>query len=197
MRIQELFESRGADLYHGTNLSTVNQILQSNTIKARSSIHSEVVPREFKGHQRTVSFSRDPGMSTNFARSKSGGEDGLTGIPVLLVIDQDKLHRTVGKRMRPYNDLELTNNGTERANGGSEAEEVVYGDISNADSFIKKIIIHMPKNAGRAMAGDLAKCTKILSDPRTVVADFLNKNLTGRQFMDLIKSQGQQASQGL
>lgn len=188
MRINELFESREADLYHGTNLETVSMILQSNIIKARSLIKRGVIPHLVKGQQRTVSFSRDPAMSTNFARSKAQHQQDVSGIPVLLVIDQNRLYRAVGKRLQPYNDLDLHKGHTERSTTGSESEEVVFGDITNANFFIKKIIIHMPNHADSNMLNDLAK-TDIINDPRVVVVDFIDKTLTGRQFMDIIQNQ--------
>lgn len=187
MLLIELFESRGADLYHGTNLSKLNRIIQDNVMTGQSWIHSDVLPTKFRGHHKTVSFSRDSNMATNFARSKAGGETGLDGIPVMVVIDQEKLYRLVGRRLQPYNDLSLTATGTERSKAGSESEEVVYGNISNINSVIKKIVVHMPKNSSKNMLEVLAKCKVVFNDPRTVVVDFLNKNLTGRQFSNLVQ----------
>jgi hypothetical protein len=188
MRMQELFESRSADLYHGTNVAKLNRILQDNMLTAQSLIRSEDIPTEYKGQSRAVSFSRDAGIATNFARSKAGGEQGLDKFPVVLVVDQEKLHRAVGKRMQPYNDLGHTIAGTERAAGGSESEEMVFGNINNVNAIIKKIIVHVPAGAHKSYLDELAKCKVVMNDPRTIVVDFINKNLTGRQFMDMTKT---------
>lgn len=187
MLLIELFESRSADLYHGTNMTKLTRILHDNVLTAQTPIHSDVIPREVKGLKRTVSLTRDSGMATNFARSKSGGEQGIDGIPVILVLDQDKLSRSLGKRMQPYNDLASVDHATERSRGGSELEEVVFGSIENITSYIKKIVVHMNANVKKENIKDFSKCKIVFDDPRTVVMDFLHKNLTGRQFLDLIQ----------
>lgn len=189
MHITELFEAREADLYHGTSLGILNAILRNDIIKARSTVRPDSIPSTVRGYQRTISFSRDPAMSANFAKSRADGTGPLDKIPVLLVVDQNKLHRAVGKRLQPYNDLALNRDRTERSLGGSESEEVVFGDITNASSFIKKIIIHIPSNTNTAMLADLAN-SSIINDPRVVIADFLDKTpLTGRQFMNIVHQQ--------
>ena len=186
MRVYELFESRSADLFHGTNMPALIKMLHDNTLVARAPIHNELIPREFKGHRRTVSLTRDSGMATNFARSKAGGEEGINSIPVIIILDQDKLYRALGRRMRPYNDLESLDGVASRGQVGSESEEVVFGNITNINSYIKKIVVHMPTNYLKERYKDLDKCKIVFDNPKTIVLDFLNKNLTGRQFMDLI-----------
>ena len=186
MRVYELFESRSADLFHGTNMPALIKMLHDNTLVARAPIHNELIPREFKGHRRTVSLTRDSSMATNFARSKAGGEEGINSIPVIIILDQDKLYRALGRRMRPYNDLESLDGVASRGQVGSESEEVVFGNITNINSYIKKIVVHMPTNYLKERYKDLDKCKIVFDNPKTIVLDFLNKNLTGRQFMDLI-----------
>jgi hypothetical protein len=193
MRLQELFESRSADLYHGTTVEKLNRLLQDNVLMANVPIHNTNIPQQYKQYKKTVSLSRNPTVATNFARSTSFGDNGVDGIPVVLVLDQDKLHRALGKRMRPYNDMQSLDAtyGDEdkvspRSRGTVEDEEAIFGNINNINSFIKKIIVHMPKNAHKETVAEFSRYKDILNDPRTVVADFLNKNLTGRQFMDLV-----------
>jgi hypothetical protein len=56
-------------------------------------------------------------------------------------------------------------------------------------------VVHINPGVKKENFKDFAKCKIVFDDPRTVVADFLDKNLTGRQFMDLVNKtlQGQQA----
>jgi hypothetical protein len=175
MRLQELFESRSADLYHGTTVEKLNRLLQDNVLMANVPIHNTNIPQQYKQYKKTVSLSRNPTVATNFARSTSFGDNGVDGIPVVLVLDQDKLHRALGKRMRPYNDMQSLDAtyGDEdkvspRSRGTVEDEEAIFGNINNET------------------VAEFSRYKDILNDPRTVVADFLNKNLTGRQFMDLV-----------
>jgi hypothetical protein len=194
MKLAELLEARTADLYHGTTVAKLNRLLQDNVLLANVPIHSTDIPREYKQYKKTVSLSRNSTVATNFARSSSFGDDGVDGIPVVLVLDQDKLHRTLGKRMRPYNDIESLDKtygdqgkASPRSRGTVEDEEAIFGNINNINSFIKKIIVHMPNDSSKAQIAEFARYKMILNDQRTVVTDFLNKNLTGRQFMDLTK----------
>ncbi len=192
MLLYELIcESRSADLYHGTTLDNLNRLLQDNVLIARTPIHSTKIPQNFNQHTKTVSLTRNPSVATNFARASSVNGD-ITGTPVVLVLDQNKLHQTLGKRIRPYDDLDSLdktygdqNKAGSRAAGNNESEEVVFGNINNINSFIKNIIIHSPVKPSKEELVAFNKYKKILSDPRVVVADYLNKNLTGRQFMQL------------
>lgn len=194
MLLYELIcESRSADLYHGTNMTKLTRMLHDNVLVAQTPIHSEVISKKFKGLTRTVSLTRNAGMATNFARSKAGGEQGIDGIPVVIVLDQEKLHRKLGRRMQPYNDLASLAHSTERAAGGGEYEEVVFGSINDLNSYIKNIIVHINPNVKKENIKDFNKAKIVFDDPRTVVVDFLNKNLTGRQFMQLA-AQKQNAS---
>lgn len=185
MRLQELLESRSADLYHGTNMSKLIRILHDNVLVANAPIHSDLIPREFKGNKRTVSLTRSSEMATNFARSKSGGEEGIDAVPVVLVLDQGKLSRKLGRRIKPYNDLASLAHSTERSAGGGEYEEVVFGNISDISYYIKKIVVHMNAGVRKENIKEINKCKIVFDDSRTIVADYLNKYLTGRQFMQL------------
>ena len=182
MLLAELFESRSANLYHGTNLASLVKMLETNIMK-RGIYRS-----------RFISFSRDSGMSINFAVGKADEQTGLKSVPVMLVMDQELLYRKFGKKLRPYNDLDTEEHGnTARSGSGSESEEALYSDIHGVNSFIKQIVIQMPVNKYRL--GQLAPLMHIiepiLQDPRTVVRNFTDKNITGRQFLKLIDTQKQ------
>ena len=185
MKITDLLESRTADLYHGTDLARLNRIMQDNVLHANTPIHRSDIPQQYKGMTKTVSLARSSTVATSFARAASADDDSY---PVVLVLDQNKLYSKLGKRMRPYDDLPsmFGDKHTPRAKGTSETEEAVFGTIADINSYIKRIVVHFPE---RYTKDDLAYVTKfknIMSDPRTVVVDFLDKNLTGLQFMRLV-----------
>lgn len=195
MRLQELLESRSADLYHGTTLGRLNRILQDNVLFANTPIHSKLIPQELRQYKNTVSLSRSSKVATDFARSSSSGKSlAKSSLPVVLVLDQAKLHAKLGRRIRPYNDMQALdttygdqNKPSARSRGTTEEEEAVFGNIDNINSYIKQIVIHKPNDPTKEALAELARYKTILNDPRTIVTDYLFKNLTGKQFMNLSK----------
>lgn len=184
MKILELLESlvdeaATADLYHGTSLRGAVQLLKDNLIKANMTTHSASVPSSVKGHNKTVSLTRDIFVAARFANDKAYVNADVTG--VVFVIDQDRLKRDLGKRVRPYDDTStdwyrqqagITGNASLRTTRRNELEETVYGDIPNANRYIKHIIVYQPFNDSEGYKMDVIKQSGILDDPRTVV----NKN---------------------
>lgn len=192
MRLYEIIcEGRDADLYHGTSLEKLNRLLQDNVLYANTPIHSDLVPKQLKHYKKTVSLTRNSAVATNFARAASIKDDSNDSTPVILVLDQAKLYNSAGKRMKPYDDLESldktysSGETSSRSRGPNEAEEVVFGSIDNIKSYIKKIIIQVPSDQAKV---ELQKYKNILNDPRVIVTDYVNKSLTGRQFMSLASS---------
>ena len=185
MKIIDLLEARSADLYHGTDLARFNRIIQDNVLQANTPIHRKDIPNQYKGMTKTVSLARSSTVATSFARAASADDDSY---PVVLVLDQDKLYRNLGKRMRPYDDLPsmFGDKHSPRAKGSSEAEEAVFGTINNINAYIKQIVVHFPEKYSKDDLAYITKFKNIMKDPRTVVVDFLDKNLTGLQFMRLV-----------
>jgi hypothetical protein len=201
--IQFLLESRSADLYTGTSLVNANKILQDNILIARTPIHSTKIPQQYKQYTKTVSLTRNVQVAINFARANGASNETL---PVVFVLDQDKLYRAVGKRMRPYDDLDSMeiqqrdpNTPSSRSRGHNEREEVVFGDIPNISNYIKRIIVHVPSKVDssipddeqyitrRRAAEEMRKYPAVINDPRTVIRDILGKQYTYREFTNLLK----------
>jgi hypothetical protein len=196
MRAHEILnESKSADIYHGTRLPQAEQIIASNTFIARTPIHSDVLPKEVKGNTKTVSFTRDPKQLYKFTTGDFHSEVG-----VVLVIDQGLLSRDMGKRLQPYNDMETQwykdqsarydrystpKTTSARSRNATEVEELVFGNIPNANKYIKKILVYMYDSndyATKAREDRLAK-SPLLNDPRTVIIDGLH--YTPRQFRQM------------
>lgn len=186
MRLYEfLTEGRGADLYHGTDFYSADQILKQNVMKAKHHLIHSSLPQSFRGHDKTVSFTRVMPVAKWFV-------DDNDDIGVIFVIDEAKLYRDVGKRMRPHEhevpDDISPEERTDRSTQQSEHEEMVYGDIPNISSYIKQIFVFIPKGRTTREALSELKYYKILYDPRTTVVRSHKQNLTGRQFMQLLNT---------
>lgn len=180
MKIQELLEAvvveaATANLYHGTTLRGALTILQSNRFKAYTPTHSDRIATSVKGNENTVSLTRDINVAKRFANDRK--TMGVDSAGVVFVLDQEQLKRDFGKRLRPYDDTStvwyrqqagISGNDSLRPTDRTEIEEVIYGDIPNANKYIKRIIVLPP--SGRYADSDMTALTKsgILSDPRTV-----------------------------
>lgn len=198
MRLHEILtEGREADLYHGTDLDSAENILRTNLLKAygvsRDTIHS-FLPQSVRGHQGYVSFSRVMSVARDIA-------DDNDDPGAIFVVDQQKLYQAVGKRMRPmeyemdpyrlgyaggYDDPEWSPEN--RSTQQSEHEEMVYGNIPNFMDYVKQIIVFLPE---RYTKRDLIRefgDYKILRHPKTIVVRSPNSKLTGRQFDQLLKT---------
>lgn len=186
MKIKELLiESRSADIYHGTDLESADDIIRSNVMIARTDRQDP----QGDSAGPAVSFTRDFSIAQQFGR-----ENGSRINPaVIFVIDQEKLHRTVGKRMQPYaypvyyDDDEIRPSA--RSSGEGEAEENVLGNIDNIKSFIKKIIVFMPRGFTKRDLYSYYDKDALLSDPRTIIVRLYNKAVSGRQFQDIISKE--------
>lgn len=178
--LEYLAEGREGYLYHGTSLRRAEVIVSSNTLKAESPVMSTDIPQEFKGHKRTVSFTRTLGVAKEFAIGAAG-----QGVPVILVIDHQKLSNLVGRRLQPYDSTATewhraqmlrwgnsTGNikGSLRNHGVSEAEEMVFGDILNIDSTIAQIIIYLGEHPGEEQY-KLVKKSPLLTNPKVRLID--------------------------
>ena len=180
MKILELLESSVAeaamaDLYHGTSLYSATQVLQSNSIKATTPTHSTQVPSIVKGHDKTVSLTRDINVAKRFANDRQYVRADATG--VIFVLDQAKLKQDLGKRVRPYDDTStdwyrqkanISGNKSLRPTHRTETEEVIYGDIPNVNKYIKQIIVLPP--SGNHVEYNMTRIQQsgILDDPRTI-----------------------------
>ena len=152
MRINEILtEAKSADLYHGSAISNAERILASNKLIANLPA-GQLGIDSFKYRTRdpssnrykqtatdlTCSFSRNISVAVEFACPKRS--KGLGRHPgVIFVIDQGILQRDMGKRMKPFDYFA----GFDELNqhSRSEAEETVFGDITNFSKYIKEIII--------------------------------------------------------
>ena len=189
MRFQELLtESRSADLYHGTDLEAAQEIMRSNVMTAKT----QKLDLQNRKQGAGVSFTRDFDVARNFGKIQGSNSNP----PVIFVIDQSKLYRAVGKRMQPYayppdwggeddDDLEPSY----RSQSSSESEENVLGDINNISSFIKQIIIFLPAGFTKKDLYYYFEKDALLTDPRTIIVRVGEKNISGRQFAELIKKE--------
>lgn len=180
MKILELLESvfveaATADLYHGTSLYSATQVLQSNVLKAITPIHSTQVPSSVKGHDKTVSLTRDINVAKRFANDRQYIRADATG--VIFVMDQEKLKQDLGRRVRPYDDTssdlyrqraQITGNKSLRPTHRTETEEVIYGDIPNVNKYIKQIIVLPPSGDHTDYNMTRIQQSGILDDPRTI-----------------------------
>lgn len=189
MRIDEVISSSRAELYHGTTLYGAEQILANNVLKARMPVHNKNIAPEDK---LTVSFSRSIRVADRHAGDTYYGE-----IPVILVFDGALLKRDYGRKMQPYDDMntdwyfsqfekygvypDISRKRSARSQYKSEAEEIIFGDITNVSKYITKIMIRYQLNRPRLPhPGDQEKrermdyrikSSPIMKDPRTVTLD--------------------------
>ncbi len=89
-RTRNLNESKSAPLYHFTAIERLAQIIQTNTLKGHASIKKTM---NVQDHGESVSFTRD--YDRQFVPRVFNVKT------VALRIDQEKLHRIVGKKMVP------------------------------------------------------------------------------------------------
>lgn len=133
---QQITEAREADLYHGTTILAAERILKSNMFKADAAVepHIQHLLKKHSDTAKTVSFSRNFATAQGFTASV--GDNRVQG--VIFVIDQDRLYRDLGRRVVPYNDLAGIPGRDAKK---TENEEAVFGDIEDADQYIKEIIV--------------------------------------------------------
>lgn len=206
MKILELLESvfveaATADLYHGTSLRGALNILRDNVIKANMPIHSTKVPDTVKGHNRTVSLTRSIDVAMRFADDKrSNWADAAS---VVFVIDQDRLKQSLGRRVRPYDDtstdwfrkqIGVDHDQSLRTTYRNEIEEVVYGDIANANQYIKKIIVVQPSRDDSGTSMLAIEKSGILDHPKAIL---LPHNSTPGSWRKLATSRGMLGSLGI
>jgi hypothetical protein len=141
MKINDIItEAREADLYHGTTIFAAERILETNRFQARSNVEqwTRKLLKNPNEENQTVSFSRDFITAQSFM--DSSGDNRFPG--VIFVIDQNLLYRDLGQRIVPYNDLVgMETQQIRRLTKRTEFEEAVFGDIENADRYIKEIIV--------------------------------------------------------
>lgn len=194
-----IIESKSADIYHGTTLRRAEQIISSDTFIANTPMHSDTLPNSKNGATRTVSFSR-----SNRAMYKFAGGDHPTDIGVVLVMDQSLMSRDLGKRMVPYDDMNtswyqlqqnrysdtLQDTTSARSRGANESEELVFGNITRANKYIKKIVIFitMAEGTTESYADEkiaLLKKSPIFKDPRTLITGTGSIFMRPREFINL------------
>jgi hypothetical protein len=160
---QSLTEAREADLYHGTTILAAERILKRNMFKADAAVepHVQHLLKKHSGTAKTVSFSRNFAIAQGFTASV--GDNRVQG--VIFVIDQDSLYRDLGRRIVPYNDLAVFSATTKK----TENEEAVFGNIEDADQYIKEIIVLVsPGWYDRLDELDIGgRYPLVASDPRT------------------------------
>jgi len=197
--VEYLIESRSADLYHGTSLPKASRVIKDNILAANTPIHSTLVPQQHRGQDKTVSLSRDVQVAINFARASASDNNSL---PVVFILDQALLSRDLGKRMRPYDDIDSMDKVSKRSQGTSEREEAVFGSIQNINKYIKRIIISVPSVSApadddydrapltdrRLAAAQLQKFPTVAQDPRAIIKDIHGKQLTYRAFASLVNT---------
>jgi len=195
MKISEiLVESKSSDLYHGTNLYNAEKIVSSDTFTANRPINTDKIPKAVAGHNRTVSFTRDPAITAKFMHGDFG-----TDVGVVFVIDQGLLSRDLGKRLQPYSDVdtevyraqaerwgnEPKADTSSRSRGTTESEEVVFGNLTNANKYIKKIILITwdSKDANADRRAHQIRNSPLLNDPRAVVSDGATSVYSPKKFV--------------
>ena len=140
-----LNEAREADLYHSTNLFSLINILDKNKILAYTS--SKINGAEKFG----VSLTRDLEFAKNWRMNYQLGDGS-----VILIIDQEKLHRDFGKKLRPVDYYQTTPgrgftqpNRKEKSNRKMpdnsqiqfEAEEFLMSELKPLKKYLKGIYL--------------------------------------------------------
>lgn len=193
MKIIELLESYTGYLYHGTNLVNAQRIIADNTIAARTPIHNTNIPQKFKSFTKTVSLTRNHTVATAFSRASAS--DGRT-LPVIFVLDYALLHRDLGNRIQPYDDLDsldkMYNGGqsklSSRGKGNNEYEEAVFGGIPNVDKYTSKILIDMSNVEKSELLPIKKKYSDVFNNGKVKVANFMHQDYTGYQFLKFLST---------
>ena len=135
---QILREERASPLFHGTSLQAAEKILASDTIHATQRTASAVASKSGQSQfPAIVSLSRAIAVSAAFSSRKMSQADQKRGVnAVVFAIDEARLYRDLGKRIRPYSDDPTTSRSK-----FTEAEEMVVGDITNIDKYITDIYV--------------------------------------------------------
>lgn len=141
-------------LFHGTSIQNVERILRSNRLIAGARLPDYVLallpnppllpPAATAADDtqpepvRVCSLSR----SLSSARSHAAKWKHISG--AVLAFDQDAMRIALGRRLFSYNDIRVRE-GISRCNM-NEAEEAVYGDITNISRFIRHVIVFKDRN---------------------------------------------------
>jgi hypothetical protein len=138
---QMLLETRDAYLYHGTVAERAESILANNVLKAQTDFDEYGIDPRMNlkyakkiGAQKTISVARDFYHAKHYAigwYDLHDRDDSNFNLPCVLVLDQPRLRRDIGKRIRPAG----------RASR-STTEEKIYGDINGIRSYIVSILIY-------------------------------------------------------
>lgn len=143
-------------LFHGTSIHNVERILRSNRLIAGARLPEHVLvmlpnpplldPAATlpDGAQlepvRVCSLSR----SLSSARSHAASWKNIAG--AVLAFDQDAMRIALGRRLFSYNDIRVRE-GVSRFTM-NEAEEAVYGDVTNISRYIRHVIVFKNRNGG-------------------------------------------------
>lgn len=147
-----LAESRYQPLYHGTSSFNATEIIRTNIIKG--TLQSMLDSDSPTG----VSLTRNFKVAKLFATHGDNLRDIHSG--VVLEIDQQKLRGNY--KVRPFNffdDKTRRSESDDVFNSKNEFEELVYGNIKDADRYITKIILLA--KPGKRIKGNL-----ILNHPK-------------------------------
>ena len=137
---QMLLETRDAYLYHGTVTTRAESILADNVLRATTDFDAydtdpamNLKYAKKTGAKETVSVSRDLLTAKEYAQDWHDWHDSYNAdfdLPCVLVLDQQRLRRDIGKKIRPAG----------RRQGSTE--EKIYGDIHGIQSYIISILIY-------------------------------------------------------
>ena len=193
MKLIELFESARSDLFHGTNLPRVEEIITNNKMIANMPVRSSNIPTTVRGYDKTVSFSRNKQQAISYAR---GASNHPSLVATVLVIDQDILKQIVGKRLQPYDDIptDAYRQSYARWNRGatppssmnrSDAEEVVFGDIANINKCIKQIILYPHTGIYIDDNNKSIQKSPLMNDKRTMI-QYKGKTYTPSNYLEFV-----------
>lgn len=133
MKLEDLFESRSAPLYHGTSMFLASEIINHDMIAAKTSHfnHPALRAKAAKSTKGTefvdgVSLTRSAMIAHRFG-------------PIVFVLDQNKLRTKY--RIEPVDYWHREDGENRRQYNFAEYEEFVVGPISPLHPYLKAILI--------------------------------------------------------
>jgi hypothetical protein len=143
-------------LFHGTSVHNAERILRSSRLAAGARLPEHVLPLlpnppgSLRGpvEPNTGHLVADPtrvcSLSRNLSSARSHAAQWKDIAGAVLAFDREAMRIALGRRLFSYNDI-LAREGISRSSL-NEAEEVVFGDITNIGRFVRYVIVFKYRN---------------------------------------------------
>lgn len=173
-------------LFHGTSVHNVERILRSNRLAAGGRLPEHVLPLlpnppsslraplTLADSDSVAEPTRVCSLSRNLSSARSHAAQWKDIAGAVLAFDREAMRMSLGRRLFSYNDI-LVREGISRSSI-NEAEEAVFGDITNIGRFVRYVIVFKYRNG--SVEASLSGFPYVAQHPQLlVVKDFRNRAL--------------------